>query len=400
MNIFEIVEFVQLLPEEAPLGDLARLTKRCYEIALIENFIPGQERLLAKKCAEMLTAQYDKIRPGELQKANQALFSFARTHGVGSLGWRITEEKVPPEKIVDFIMRPDNRDRLADYFEVIGKQTLSAARRSFIRALIRAHRSCSWNAVMILHGLAAKADPAVGALFSNEEIRVLVRAPQDYQKARELLVNLELLPASIATAPFHHQLNIPVKVMFVIKSVIEDTEPSERLKDLPGQQREILEATRMLLLISLAQDNIQQIYGSKVASEFRNLFSDSSADSLINYFKECERIQIETNSLESLDAYLIFAMATHKGLVVQTQADADQLTPFLQFGETWLNEERVRFQTQLRLMLRLLANVERGSNHTEEEYALSCFEEYKLRFDYSEKSHYAKMLEDCIEFNP
>ena len=53
------------------------------------------------------------------RKANAFMEENASRIGVGSLAWLIEEYKIPSDKIVSFIAKPEYRDLLNDFFAVL-----------------------------------------------------------------------------------------------------------------------------------------------------------------------------------------------------------------------------------------------------------------------------------------
>ena len=99
-------------------------------------------------------------------------------------------------------MRPEHRHLVPDYFEAIGKEAVLRRRKNYVRHLILAGQYKTDNAVLILHGLAAKGDKAAAALFTGEEYAALLAVPNNYNAGRGVLVALGLLPDISSARPF------------------------------------------------------------------------------------------------------------------------------------------------------------------------------------------------------
>src|SRR5262249_7787943 len=201
-----------------------------------------------------------------LQAANKLMIERARWFGIESLFWKIAEESVSNADFFPYVMRPEHRHLVPDYFEAIGQETVVKDRKEFVRHLILARQYKADNAVLILHGLAAKGDKACAALFTAEEYAVLLAVPNDYNAGRRVLVALDLLPDISNARPFKQIPEAKTILVLILKEKKEESELDNRLENLSEDQRMVLLLALAFLRIHLVCDHIQQIYGEEMAN--------------------------------------------------------------------------------------------------------------------------------------
>ena len=208
MSLDQILEYSNNLPETTTIGTLVRITQRLWDIAFFDHHIPIQKRRTAIRILEPLIKDVEdglKNNPDTLRtykQANKAKEAEIAYFGYGSLKWKIEENNIPPEQLVRYIMTIENAPLLNNYFELLGEQAKKKAMPALIRELIysRQYKRVK-NAVLILHGLAAKGDLAAQAVFSDKDFTIIIRTSSNYTQAREVLVKFNLLSATSDAKP-------------------------------------------------------------------------------------------------------------------------------------------------------------------------------------------------------
>lgn len=267
MSVDEFLAYLKSLGETVSVKDYVRIFERLYDIALFDHHVPEPHRNAALQTAEILKAETEKLLSGHrdawasLQTFNNSKFEIARLHGVGSLNWKIDEESVSAADTISYVMRPEHRHLVPDYFEAIGKETVLKVKNVVVRFLILAERYQTYNAVLILHGLAAKGDKATAALFTPEEYAALLAVPNNYDAGRRVLVALGLLPNTSSARQFK-QITEPKEIVGIaLAAGVKEADSDNRLAKIPDEQREALLLALNSLRFHLAYDSIRQIYG-------------------------------------------------------------------------------------------------------------------------------------------
>src|SRR5215510_1439758 len=159
MSLEEIIAYIPSMGDQASVQQCIPLLQRLYEIALYDHHVLPQHRNAALKLAETLTSALEKGLSdtpdalASLQAANKLMIERARWFGIESLFWKIAEESVSNADFFPYVMRPEHRHLVPDYFEAIGQETVVKDRKEFVRHLILAKQYKADNAVLILHGL-------------------------------------------------------------------------------------------------------------------------------------------------------------------------------------------------------------------------------------------------------
>jgi hypothetical protein len=272
MSFDEIVAYIQSMGEKASTEQFSPLLQRLYDIALYDHHVPAQHRDAARQLAEGLKVDWEKAISDNpkalaaLKHANNYLLEGVRLRGIGSLAWKIKEESVLAADVIPYIMRPEHRHLVPDCLELMGKETVLQERKEFVRHLILARQYEVPNAVLILHGLAAKDDKAVAALFTGEEHAALLAVPNNYDAGRRVLVALGLLPDTSSAKPFKPMPETLAIVACALSDRGNEEESDHRLANVPEEQRRVLLLALCFLRIHLASDNIRQIYGEEMSN--------------------------------------------------------------------------------------------------------------------------------------
>ena len=134
MSFPDICERIPHLPELITLGHGSALTKRLYEIALYDHNVIEDHRTGALRLLETLKKSIESSmtdNPETLEayrKANAFMEENASRFGVGSLAWLIEEHKIPSDKIVSFVAKPEYRDLLNNFFAVLSSSNAEKLR--------------------------------------------------------------------------------------------------------------------------------------------------------------------------------------------------------------------------------------------------------------------------------
>lgn len=361
MSVDEILAYTQAL-EGLSVKQTSALLQRLYDIGLYEHHVLPEHRNTALQLAEALNADWEAALSDKpdglatLKRANDHVSEGVRLYGIGSLFWKIAEEAISDAEALAYAMRPEHRHLVPDYFEAIGKEKVLQVREEFVRLLILAGQFEASNAVLILHGLAAKGDKAAVALFTVEEYAALLAVPNNYDAGRRVLVALGLLPNTSNARPFKHIPEIKTIVAFVLKDRDAESASDNRLANIPEEQKIALLLALTSLRFHLAYDTIRQIYGEEMSNALIDIFTAQTTKEAIEQFGKTIHDLIAMSPGTPVDFMLLHMVMVFDGLVAQLEDDWNRNQPFLNMGVEWLNQERVEFQCYLRFMLRFMSD--------------------------------------------
>ncbi len=124
-----------------PYDNVAAVTRRLYRIALFDNHVPKADREAALSLADALTEDLAAMLANQsytlaaLRAIKPRMLDLARQGGCGSLIWRIGEFSISPADTIPYIMRPEHRHLVHDYFDAL-PQLLASYKHLFVRELI------------------------------------------------------------------------------------------------------------------------------------------------------------------------------------------------------------------------------------------------------------------------
>jgi hypothetical protein len=284
------------------------------------------------------------------------MVSNARFIGAGSLRWLMKEHDVPAEEIVPFVMKPEYGHLLADFLTALGPEPLAKVKDGLVKHLILARRygKCT-NAVLTLHGLAAKGDKATLALFSEGELAVLVGVPDDYVAGRQLLVNLGLLPAESNALPFL-PVNDASRLIQLMGEVYKERNVAanvdSRMQMAGDDRREIMQNALAIQRLHLIRRMVGQVHGTDMAQALLEVLSEGPARDIAMKFDgiltKLENAPVGT----PIDFMLLDQFMALAGINIVTEEDFERERLWMAMGSDWLNGERVEVLDYTRYLLR------------------------------------------------
>jgi hypothetical protein len=358
----EVLALVQSMSKttQARSGSITVLIRRFYRIALYDNHVPQEHRAAALKLAEALTADLEKAHSdnpdavAQLKAAISQMVEEARRGGYGSLAWRLQEDSISAAGTVPYIMKPEYRPLIPDFLDFIGRDAVKNMKHHLVRQLVLQQNYNSYNAVIILHGLAAKGDKAAAALFTQEEYAALLAVPADYERGRRILVAYGLLPKNSGARQFKPISEISALVLLVLNKCKDESETDHRLNGLDDGQKTALLLAVNFLRIQLAVANLNQIYGDEAAAAVTEIFREAVQHELAR-FNEIGQILAAMPAGTPMDLMLLDSVMKLGGIEAKSEQEWQEAQNFLQMGSEWLNQERVAFQCYLRFTLRAMA---------------------------------------------
>jgi hypothetical protein len=409
MSLEEILAYIPSMGDKASAQQCIPLLQRLYEIALYDHHISERHRNAALKLAETLTTELEKALSDTpdaliaLQTANKLMIERARWFGIESLFWKIAEESVSNADSFPYVMRPEHRHLVPDYFEAIGQETVVKDRKEFVRHLILARQYKADNAVLILHGLAAKGDKACAALFTAEEYAALLAVPNDYDAGRRVLVALDLLPDISNARSFKQIPEAKTILVLILKERKDESELDNRLENLSEDQRMVLLLALAFLRIHLVCDNIQQIYGEEMSNSLMDVLTGQATKEAVEHFGQTIHALIAMPPGTPVDFMLLHSIMVLDGMEIQSEDDWNRHQPFLNMGAEWLNQERVEFQYYLRFMLRAISDplpgpVPQIKSAADAETVLFLRQTYRRQGAYASIAENATYSEDWIGY--
>lgn len=334
------------------------LLKRFYEIAYYDHHVDMPVREKALQAAAVVGKDLQSSLPPEqwkaIDEANNMMFEHAKIAGVGSLMWLAEENGIQSRDLLPFIMQPKHGHLLKTFLGLLGEEKVQQVRDGLVQQLIlqRLYDRCL-NAVLTLHGLVAKADPAALAVFSAEDIRTLLRVPDDYAAGRQILVRLGLLPAESSAKPF-----VPLSVELLrglLKEVFDYNKAriasDKRLEGLSAERRDVVITAHSILAIHYVRRMVRQVFGPEMAEALTSTHREESRSLFERLDAVVEKLH-EAPLGTPHDFFLFDQFLTLAGMQVSKE-NWDEEKPWLEFGAQWLNEERVWILEYTRYLLRL-----------------------------------------------
>ena len=289
-----------------------------------------------------------------MKNARETTLALAKQGGVGSLVWQLNEYSISAADTFSFIMKPEHRHLVADFFETVSSDIRMNHRRFFVHQLAMQNGYASRNPVLVLHGLAVKGDPAAIALFTPDEYDALLKVPYDYDAGRRVLVGLGLL------SPEREKLQRSMPPARRVLEIIlnkrkEQGEADARLIGLDDARKTILLLALACLRNELTREHLLQTCGQEVEVEVE-VFSTPELIQVQAWFAKTLR-NLETlsperaSTLYAREPMLLMSIGNVEG---NSQEEFEQNRVFLAMAPDWLNKERVEFLDYLRFTLRLL----------------------------------------------
>ena len=198
------------LPKTVTVCFLGAIYRRAMEIAYHSHGTSTEERnlaaIIAKATRESMLSGGQNEDISSLKAAIEVTEYRAKATGHGTLHWLLEEHQLPPEKTIEFIMKPEHAHLLGGMLDTLKPDARAGMRDGLVAELLRSRRVRNGDsAVFIAHGLAAANEPATLAFFSPAELAALRNAHRDYITARTVLSNLRLLPARPSARGFDPQ---------------------------------------------------------------------------------------------------------------------------------------------------------------------------------------------------
>ncbi len=364
LNLMAFPEVAELLMSLGPTptySEVSSLERRLYAIAVYDNHVPEEQRKAALQLSKALTEDFKKVFSGneDAMAAHKVLLDIRirndRLMGYGSLAWQLAEYSISGADVIPYVMKPENRGLVEDFFTTVSPDALAVAKSECVRQLVLQSPYNTKNAVLILHGLVAKGDPAALAVFSRDELRVLLDVPNDYDSGRNILVNLKLLPAVSTARPFNETPELHGVVALMLQEWMARSE-ADSGEIAEGENKYSFLICLTLLRIELAQAQIRQSYGHEIALNLDEMFKSPTAAQAVREFRQNNQalLRATTTPGASIDLALLDVVMTMGVAPKIEESSSDR--QFREWAAQQLNSERVKFLGYFRFLLRFLSD--------------------------------------------
>ena len=376
MPFEEVVAYCKALGDTMPYKDSTALVRRLYNIALYDHHVPHDQREAALFLAGTLGRDVEAIladNPDGLaafKAACRFMEENAAHRGVTSLAWKLAEDGVPNDQVIPYIMRPEHGHLLGNFLAILDPAAVQGMKPLLVRYLIhlRPYGAC-FNAVLLLHAIAAHGDKAAAALFTEEEYRALLNVPDDYDAARGVLVGLGLLPsasASIPMVPPGSDGRVAALLARVLKQRNAADENDGRLADTTDGQRSALLLALVYLRFYLARHMLRQLCSDEVSSLVTAMIKDQDAKDCFVFFERKAEALAGLEPGTPCDYVLVMEVMSIGGIDPKTEEEYERDKAFLALADDWLNHERADFLSYLRFLLRLVSTSPDAAQETPE----------------------------------
>lgn len=410
MSLVQVVEHLRSIKGSIPITTINCIHRRLHEIALYDHNVEQQTRTQAWQILETLIKDInlsyvdnpDYLRT--LNEVSELMLSNVRFIGVGSLSWLIKEYDLPYAEIVPFVMKIEYGHLLADFLTKLAPEAITKTKPILVKHLILSRRygECT-NAVLTLHGLAAKCDDATVALFSESELAVLVGIPDDYISGRQILVNLGLLPEDSNALPFvpaPGTSRLIQQMAHVYKCRDEAVNADLRMQTADDEGRlNIMQTALAVQRLHLIRRMINQVHGAEMAKELLDVLSEGPARDISLQLDRVMAYLENFSARTQIDFMLLQRFMTIGGLKVVTEEDFEREHSWMTLGTDWLNNERVEVLNYMRYLLRWDTNyipsqAKTDADESISEFVLKTYLEQGSKAGLAEKMH--PYLEDWI----
>jgi hypothetical protein len=373
MSMSEIADWAAGLPQEVKFQSIKGAHRRLYDLAYFQHSVDERDRRHAATLIGGLNESIESAvadlpqRLAAFRELMEFFESDIRLRGVGSLRWLLDDQKVPPEKILPFIMRPEHGPKLAAFLELIATEVPRWKPQLIRELVLQRHGKAYPNTVIQLHGLAGSGDSATGAVFTEKELKLLIEAPYQYQSAREVLAVLGLLPIEPRALPLIPEPEEAVLKILVGQTAIDTlTEaPPELLEPVPPPRgmEGLDRLVPLALCLHLGLTMIESLYGPEpkflVLDGIEALFreaADNGLLKLVGMMRNFERFalddKINKSRRFSVDSMMFFAAWQEFDLWPDEEAAWDSMQPYLAYVSRLLRHTRTQYLIRLRSRLR------------------------------------------------
>jgi hypothetical protein len=356
----QMLSHAQSLPANTPVRHIVTMVQRLYEIALYDHHVSQHDRQRAMQLVDGLKQDVEAAlanNPDQLdtfRKANALTLENAGRFGIGSLSWKLTEENISNADTVPYVMRREHGALVADLLQTMQPAALASIKSHLVRQLVLARLyNGVWNTVLTLHALATQSDKAALAVFTPAEIAIFTNVPNYYDAARQILVELGLLPP-ISSSPPLTTMNSSTAlqtILFAMKDRGVATENDGRLSGLKEEHQLAITTTLLALRIHLSRCTLAQYWGPQCGDDFLSIFGETATEGL-RYFERLSEILTVMPVGTPIDFMLVIEMMAFGGLDPKTEDDYKRDQSIISMAAAWIGEERAQFLDQIRFLLR------------------------------------------------
>jgi hypothetical protein len=130
MSFAELLEHLSKIDKHITPGHGAILTKRLYEIALLDHHVRDEDRSEALRILDAVKQSMESVLGSDAldvyRQANELMETGALRMGVGSLAWLIEEHGIPHDEIAAFVSRPEHESLREDLYVILDPNVAEA----------------------------------------------------------------------------------------------------------------------------------------------------------------------------------------------------------------------------------------------------------------------------------
>ena len=390
LNLQQLQAQFDNVGDSVTMGFITEFTKRLIDITYfdrdtsIENREEG-EQLIARiipAFEQDMQSQPETLKA--YQTAYQTQLSNVKYFGFGSLGWKVREPGVQGADVINIIVEPSSGPLIPDFLEVMSSEFWLEAKPSVIKTLILdRRRSNESNAVLILSGLVSGYDQVAWNVLTEDERNALVNVADNYELARNVLVQYDLLPKDPTAEPLTPALDVNFAKLLVIYEMREDldflAEPEIRKAyDDVGEQQFVSVLLKSLRL-KLWMSTLTEAYGSAQKENIEQLvmaeFEGAKASGFESFL---ETLSIADN-YRSNDSYfgpdLSIAAALYDWYIPKNATEDEELSRTQAVAQI-VNYARVNFLHKNRFMLRYFAKYPPDGRGIDDELTQHIMDKY------------------------
>jgi hypothetical protein len=193
MTLEELFALLKANGSGARADDTIAIFRRLTHLALFEQGIPDHERNMALEIATALHSDIEAALAGDqaaleaFQDAADFHLNQARHFGYGSLQWRLQEQQIEADQLIEYIARPEHAELLPNFLEMMEPSDIAGLRAALLSEMGRLRSIDDEATVDTLSRLAISADGSMTMLLSGPELSALRNALGDRAAALEVL---------------------------------------------------------------------------------------------------------------------------------------------------------------------------------------------------------------------
>lgn len=366
-----LVDHMLKTNEFPQIATFKALHRRLHWFAWFDHFdldIRSESLRYLKVTSELITAGLDETGKIAWRDLEEKLAQVVLQRGFGSLAWEIEEKNI--KDLHHFLLEPTNGPRLKNYLDCAYPNGIpNEVKTVLVRELLRTRAyGKNDNAVLALHGLATRKDPATVAIFSKNELRRFFYVPRDYQSARMVLVQLGLLDSQSSAVPF---AEFSDKAIAAVSSQRQATwnwwQKDDLFERIPREVHDLARFSLLAVCENIRQEMLRQIWGAQGEAAIET-FSARLPEPVQQLIQVAHlNMEASEDKIYNMDLHTVYMTLDRFGKAPQNEEELERGQIWMSEWAQIINRERVESLGHIRYMLRAVEYIIRGEEVPKDE---------------------------------